>query len=40
MQFKLPDVVAEPNLLIERYQFTEAMIFGQRTMEAQESPGP
>lgn len=28
MQLGLPDVVAEPNLLIERYQFTEAVIFG------------
>ena len=28
MQFKLPDVVAETNLLNERYQLTEAMIFG------------
>ena len=27
-QFELPDVVAQPDLLIERYQLTEAMIFG------------
>jgi hypothetical protein len=26
-QFEVPDVVAEPNLLNERYQLTEAMIF-------------
>ena len=27
-QFELPSVIAELNLLIERYQLTEAMIFG------------
>jgi hypothetical protein len=27
-QFELPGVIAEPDLLIERYQLTEAMIFG------------
>ena len=32
-QFELPSVIAELNLLIERYEFTEAMIFGTIRMD-------
>ena len=35
-QFELPAVIAELNLLIERYELTEAMIFG---ASRQASPG-
>lgn len=31
--YELPTVIAELNLLIERYQLTEAMIFGASRME-------
>ncbi|HUD34929.1 MAG TPA: H-NS histone family protein [Variovorax sp.] len=30
--YELPDVIAEVNVLIERYQLTEAMIFGTARM--------
>jgi DNA-binding protein H-NS len=32
-QFEIPTVIAELNLLIERYELTEAMIFGARREE-------
>jgi DNA-binding protein H-NS len=35
-QFEIPTVIAELNLLIERYELTEAMIFG---AGRRESPG-